>query len=182
MSIICPNCGFEDSTVIDTRTTITDKICRQRRCLKCKTTFATYEMIRKDMPLANEEVFIKMRNGKTVLYQSIVIKEYLISRFYTTNDQTQRILTNIARGVRDYVYFGKRLRKNITEAAFEIFVVRGLYEEDFRLFVQFLLTEKKISNMQELTEVIDKYKELIQLSAEEIIKKYKVHYSRHSNK
>lgn len=40
----CPECGFEDSKVIDSRPT-DGKIRRRRECLKCKFRFTTYEII-----------------------------------------------------------------------------------------------------------------------------------------
>lgn len=40
----CPECGFDDSKVIDSRPT-EDKIRRRRECLKCKCRFTTYEVI-----------------------------------------------------------------------------------------------------------------------------------------
>ena len=40
----CPECGFEDSKVIDSRPA-ENKIRRRRECLKCKARFTTYEII-----------------------------------------------------------------------------------------------------------------------------------------
>lgn len=40
----CPECGFDDSKVIDSRPT-EDKIRRRRECLQCKCRFTTYEVI-----------------------------------------------------------------------------------------------------------------------------------------
>ncbi len=40
----CPECGFEDSKVIDSRPA-EDKIRRRRECLECKCRFTTYEMV-----------------------------------------------------------------------------------------------------------------------------------------
>lgn len=45
----CPECGFDDSKVIDSRPT-EDKIRRRRECLKCKCRFTTYEVI-ENIPL-----------------------------------------------------------------------------------------------------------------------------------
>ena len=40
----CPKCGFEDSSVVDSRPTEdTSSIRRRRECLKCKHRFTTYE-------------------------------------------------------------------------------------------------------------------------------------------
>lgn len=45
----CPECGFDDSKVIDSRPA-DDKIRRRRECLQCKSRFTTYEVI-ESMPL-----------------------------------------------------------------------------------------------------------------------------------
>ncbi|MCL2491687.1 MAG: transcriptional regulator NrdR [Coriobacteriia bacterium] len=47
----CPNCGFDDSKVVDTRTTEgEDAIRRRRECLECQTRFTTYER-REEQPI-----------------------------------------------------------------------------------------------------------------------------------
>ena len=45
----CPECGFEDSKVIDSRPT-DGRIRRRRECLSCKCRFTTYEIV-EDIPL-----------------------------------------------------------------------------------------------------------------------------------
>jgi len=47
----CPNCGVDDTKVVDTRTTEgEDAIRRRRECLECQTRFTTYER-REEQPL-----------------------------------------------------------------------------------------------------------------------------------
>lgn len=45
----CPECGFEESKVIDSRPT-ENKVRRRRECIKCGTRFTTYEII-EEIPL-----------------------------------------------------------------------------------------------------------------------------------
>lgn len=45
----CPECGFSDSKVIDSRPT-DNKIRRRRECLSCKCRFTTYEIV-ENIPL-----------------------------------------------------------------------------------------------------------------------------------
>lgn len=45
----CPECGYEDSKVIDSRPT-DGRIRRRRECLSCKCRFTTYEIV-EDIPL-----------------------------------------------------------------------------------------------------------------------------------
>ncbi|MDE7233916.1 MAG: transcriptional repressor NrdR, partial [Ruminiclostridium sp.] len=45
----CPECGFDDSKVIDSRPT-DGRIRRRRECLSCKCRFTTYEIV-ENIPL-----------------------------------------------------------------------------------------------------------------------------------
>lgn len=45
----CPECGYEDSKVIDSRPS-EDRIRRRRECLSCKARFTTYEIV-ENIPL-----------------------------------------------------------------------------------------------------------------------------------
>ncbi len=52
----CPNCGYDDSKVIDSRPT-ENRIRRRRECLKCKERFTTYEEIE------NTPLMVTKKNG-----------------------------------------------------------------------------------------------------------------------
>ena len=52
----CPNCGYNDSKVIDSRPT-ENRIRRRRECLKCKERFTTYEEIE------NTPLMVTKKNG-----------------------------------------------------------------------------------------------------------------------
>lgn len=63
----CPYCGFEESKVVDSRSTEDDMSIRRRReCLKCSKRYTTYEKI-EDIPLlvikkdSNREYFDKTK-------------------------------------------------------------------------------------------------------------------------
>lgn len=47
----CPKCGFEDSRVIDSRSSDNDSIRRRRECEQCRHRFTTYER-REETPLS----------------------------------------------------------------------------------------------------------------------------------
>ena len=52
----CPNCGYDDSKVTDSRS-IGDGIRRRRECLKCSSRFTTYERIQ------TTNIFIVKKDG-----------------------------------------------------------------------------------------------------------------------
>ncbi|MEA4825816.1 MAG: transcriptional regulator NrdR, partial [Clostridium sp.] len=63
----CPYCGFEESKVVDSRSTEDHKAIRRRReCLKCNKRYTTYEKI-EDIPIlvikkdSNREYFDKSK-------------------------------------------------------------------------------------------------------------------------
>lgn len=47
----CPNCGFDDQKVIDSRDASEGREIRRRReCIKCKRRFTTYERVEESLP------------------------------------------------------------------------------------------------------------------------------------
>lgn len=56
----CPNCGIDDSKVVDSRTTeAEDAIRRRRECLDCQTRFTTYER------LEEQPIIVIKKDGTT---------------------------------------------------------------------------------------------------------------------
>lgn len=56
----CPKCGYEDSSVVDSRPTEdTSSIRRRRECLKCKHRFTTYER------MEEKPIVVKKRDGSS---------------------------------------------------------------------------------------------------------------------
>ena len=56
----CPKCGFEDSSVVDSRPTDDiSSIRRRRECLKCKHRFTTYER------MEEKPIVVKKRGGSS---------------------------------------------------------------------------------------------------------------------
>ena len=56
----CPKCGFEDSSVVDSRPTEDiSSIRRRRECLKCKHRFTTYER------MEEKPIVVKKRGGSS---------------------------------------------------------------------------------------------------------------------
>jgi transcriptional repressor NrdR len=87
----CPNCGFNDSKVIDSRPT--DKSIRRRReCLSCKKRFTTYEFI-DEIPL-----MVVKKDGSEQVFDRNKIMAGLVKSCYkrpVTGEQLEAIVNDI---------------------------------------------------------------------------------------
>ena len=87
----CPNCGFNDSKVIDSRPT--DKSIRRRReCLTCKKRFTTYEFI-DEIPL-----MVVKKDGSEQVFDRNKIMAGLVKSCYkrpVTGEQLEGIVNDI---------------------------------------------------------------------------------------
>lgn len=64
----CPNCGFEESKVVDSRPTEQASIRRRRECLQCKKRFTTYEIIDTVPP-----VVVKKDNSREIFDRNKIL-------------------------------------------------------------------------------------------------------------
>ena len=87
----CPNCGFNDSKVIDSRPT--DKSIRRRReCLSCKKRFTTYEFI-DEIPL-----MVVKKDGSEQVFDRNKIMAGLVKSCYkrpVTGEQLDALVNDI---------------------------------------------------------------------------------------
>jgi transcriptional repressor NrdR len=71
----CPYCGFEESKVVDSRSTEDNKAIRRRReCLKCYKRYTTYEKI-EDIPI----LVIKRNSSREYFDKSKIINGLIIA-------------------------------------------------------------------------------------------------------
>ena len=88
----CPNCGFSESKVIDSRPTENGSIRRRRECLSCKKRFTTYEII-DAVP-----VFVIKKNGSKEMFDRNKIMTGLIKSCYkrpVTHEQLNALISEI---------------------------------------------------------------------------------------
>ncbi len=68
--MLCPYCGFDESTVLESREAEDGKVTRRRReCLKCKKRFTTYERV------GNIDLKVIKKSGKTEDYSREKLKK-----------------------------------------------------------------------------------------------------------
>ena len=90
----CPNCGFSESKVIDSRPTENGSIRRRRECLSCKKRFTTYEII-DAVP-----VFVIKKNGTKEMFDRNKIMAGLVKSCYkrpVSNEQLNALISEIER-------------------------------------------------------------------------------------
>lgn len=88
----CPNCGFAESKVIDSRPTESSSIRRRRECLSCRKRFTTYEIIEVS------PVFVIKKDGTHEVFDRNKIMTGLIKSCYkrpVTHDQLSALVSEI---------------------------------------------------------------------------------------
>ncbi|MBQ8398912.1 MAG: transcriptional repressor NrdR [Clostridia bacterium] len=88
----CPNCGFTESKVIDSRPTENGSIRRRRECLSCKRRFTTYEFV-ETVPLT-----VVKKNGSEEIFDRSKIMAGLLKSCYkrpVTRDQMEELVNDI---------------------------------------------------------------------------------------
>lgn len=88
----CPNCGFAESKVIDSRPTESSSIRRRRECLSCHKRFTTYEIIEAS------PVFVIKKDGTHEVFDRNKIMTGLVKSCYkrpVTHDQLSALVSEI---------------------------------------------------------------------------------------
>ena len=120
----CPECGFDESKVIDSRPT-DGKIRRRRECLSCKCRFTTYEVV-ENTPL----MVVKKDNRREVFDRQKVLNGIVkacekrpvsMARMEQMVDEIERELNNQMEKEVDSTYIGELIMeqlKKVDEVAY----------------------------------------------------------------
>ncbi|MCR5264732.1 MAG: transcriptional regulator NrdR [Clostridiales bacterium] len=149
----CPNCGYTDNKVVDSRPTGDSSIRRRRECLSCKFRFTTYEFI---------EVgpnFVVKKNGTREIFDRNKILTGLIKACYkrpVTNDQLENIVNEIEATI------GNSMKHEIKSSDIGEMVMEKLKELDDVSYVRFASVYRRFrdvdSFMKELSDLKDSKK------------------------
>lgn len=147
----CPNCGYTESKVIDSRPTENSSIRRRRECLACQKRFTTYEIIDTG-PL----VVIK-KDKRREIFDRNKIMAGLIKSCYkrpVTNEQLQAIVSDIETELQN------SLRDEVASSEIGEMVMDRLQKLDEVSYVRFASVYRQFRDvrtfMDELQNVIDK--------------------------
>jgi transcriptional repressor NrdR len=140
----CPYCGYEESKVVDSRSTEDDMAIRRRReCLKCSKRYTTYEKI-EDIPIlvikkdSSREYFdkIKIVNGLLKACQKRPVSRMQIEEI--ANDIEKQLSNQMFTEVKSD-YIGEMIMdslKNIDEVAYVRFASVYRQFKDINTFME----------------------------------------------
>lgn len=140
----CPECGFDDSKVVDSRPT-DDKIRRRRECLQCKSRFTTYEIV-ENIPL----MVVKKDNSIEPFD-----RQKLIDRLLRATIKRPISLATVEKMVDDIVSETKNnFQKEITSDKIGEMVLRKLKEVDHVAYVRFASVYRDFTDIDSFMKII----------------------------
>ena len=135
----CPNCGFSESKVIDSRPTENGSIRRRRECLSCKKRFTTYEII--DVV----PVFVIKKNGSKEMFDRNKIMTGLVKSCYkrpVTAEQLNALISEIENELQN------SLTSEIHTADIGVMVMEKLRRLDEVSYVRFASVYREFKDVQ----------------------------------
>ena len=135
----CPNCGFEESKVIDSRPSENSSIRRRRECLSCGKRFTTYETIQ-----AVPVVVIK-KDGTTEIFDKNKIISGLMKSCYK-RPVSQEDIINIATEIENELSNG--FYNNISTNDIGIMVMERLRKIDEVSYVRFASVYREFKDVE----------------------------------
>lgn len=148
----CPFCGFEESKVIDSRSTDEgEKIRRRRKCIKCGKRFTTYEVV-ESVPI----VIVKKDKTREVFDRQKLIKGMLVAC-----EKRPVSIKTIEKAVSEIeTTLQNSLDREVTSVHIGELVMEKLKEIDEVAYVRFASVYKQFKDvnafMEELSNFLDK--------------------------
>lgn len=135
----CPNCGFSESKVIDSRPTDNGSIRRRRECLSCKKRFTTYEII--DIV----PVFVIKKNGSKEMFDRNKVLTGLIKSCYkrpVTSEQLNMLVSEIESELQN------SLKSEISSTDLGVMVMERLRQLDEVSYVRFASVYREFKDVE----------------------------------
>lgn len=141
----CPNCGYDDSKVIDSRPT-ENRIRRRRECLKCKERFTTYEEIE------NTPLMVTKRDGSVEEFK----RDKLLKSIVRAAANRPNVDSRVAGEMVDSIV--SELRNNfkdeITSSQIGEMALRKLKDKDEVAYIRFASVYQKFNDAESFIKVI----------------------------
>lgn len=145
----CPECGYEDSKVIDSRPA-DNKIRRRRECLSCKCRFTTYEMV-ETIPL----MVVKKDNTIEPLD-----RDKLINRLARATVKRPVQIEDLEKMVEDIVQELKnQFRREVTSDEIGELVLRRLKDIDKVAYIRFASVYRDFNDIDSFVRIISELNE-----------------------
>ena len=142
--MICPECGYNDSKVIDSRPA-ESKIRRRRECLKCAGRFTTYEII-EDIP-----IMVVKKDGTLEPFDSRKLIERM---FRATAKRPVKLKTieNVVDSIQ--AHFKNNFQREVTSDKIGEMVLRKLKEIDRVAYVRFASVYREFDDIESFVKII----------------------------
>lgn len=145
----CPECGYEDSKVIDSRPA-DNKIRRRRECLSCKCRFTTYEMV-ETIPL------MVVKKDNTI---EPFDRDKLINRLARATVKRQVQIEDLEKMVEDIVQELKnQFRREVTSDEIGELVLRRLKDIDKVAYIRFASVYRDFNDIDSFVRIISELNE-----------------------
>ncbi len=140
----CPECGYEDSKVIDSRPA-DNKIRRRRECLSCKCRFTTYEMV-ETIPL------MVVKKDNTI---EPFDRDKLINRLARATVKRPVQIEDLEKMVEDIVQGLKnQFRREVTSDEIGELVLRRLKDIDKVAYIRFASVYRDFNDIDSFVRII----------------------------
>lgn len=145
----CPECGYEDSKVIDSRPA-ENKIRRRRECLSCKCRFTTYEMV-ETVPL------MVVKKDNTI---EPFDRDKLINRLARATVKRPVQIEDLEKMVEDIVQELKnQFRREVSSDEIGELVLRRLKDIDKVAYIRFASVYRDFNDIDSFVRIISELNE-----------------------
>lgn len=145
----CPECGYEDSKVIDSRPA-ENKIRRRRECLSCKCRFTTYEMV-ETIPL------MVVKKDNTI---EPFDRDKLINRLARASVKRPVQIEDLEKMVEDIVQELKnQFRREVSSDEIGELVLRRLKDIDKVAYIRFASVYRDFNDIDSFVRIISELNE-----------------------
>ena len=145
----CPECGYEDSKVIDSRPA-ENKIRRRRECLSCKCRFTTYEMV-ETIPL------MVVKKDNTI---QPFDRDKLINRLARATVKRPVQIEDLEKMVEDIVQELKnQFRREVSSDEIGELVLRRLKDIDKVAYIRFASVYRDFNDIDSFVRIISELNE-----------------------
>lgn len=145
----CPECGYEDSKVIDSRPA-ENKIRRRRECLSCKCRFTTYEMV-ETIPL------MVVKKDNTI---EPFDRDKLINRLARATVKRPVQIEDLEKMVEDIVQELKnQFRRDVSSDEIGELVLRRLKDIDKVAYIRFASVYRDFNDIDSFVRIISELNE-----------------------
>ena len=145
----CPECGYEDSKVIDSRPA-ENKIRRRRECLSCKCRFTTYEMV-ETIPL------MVVKKDNTI---EPFDRDKLLNRLASATVKRPVQIEDLEKMVEDIVQELKnQFRREVSSDEIGELVLRRLKDIDKVAYIRFASVYRDFNDIDSFVRIISELNE-----------------------